>query len=260
MDALILGAGYATRLYPLTQDRPKPLLPVGGVPILERICGQLGEAGAFDAIHVVTNHRFAGHYEEWLRDYRGRTQPPCDVRIHDDRTTTPENRLGAIGDIQFVLDTAPITGDLLVIAGDNLIGGSLEPFLSSASSRGASVGLKDLRSKKLVSLYGVVETGADGRILGFEEKPAQPKSTLIAIGLYYFPRSTLPLIRKYLDLGNSKDAPGYYLQWLHRQTPVYGHVVEGDWYDIGDLESYRSADETVSRNELQRSRSLRHGP
>jgi glucose-1-phosphate thymidylyltransferase len=260
MDALILGAGYATRLYPLTQDRPKPLLPVGGVPILERICGQLGEAGAFDAIHVVTNHRFAGHYEEWLRDYRGRKEPPCDVRIHDDRTTTPENRLGAIGDIQFVLEAAPITGDLLVIAGDNLIGGSLEPFLSFASSRGASVGLKDLRSKKLVSLYGVVETGADGRILGFEEKPAQPKSTLIAIGLYYFPKSTIPLIRKYLELGNSKDAPGYYLQWLHRQTPVYGHVVEGDWYDIGDLESYRNADETMSRNQLQRSRTLRPGP
>jgi len=230
---------------------------VGGVPILERICGQLGEAGAFDAIHVVTNHRFAGHYEEWLRDYRGRKQTPGDVRIHDDKTTTPENRLGAIGDIQFVVDAAPITGDLLVIAGDNLISGSLEPFLSSAASRGTSVGLKDLRSKKLVSLYGVVETG---RILGFEEKPAQPKSTLIAIGLYYFPKSTLPLIRKYLELGNSKDAPGYYLQWLHRQTPVYGHVVEGDWYDIGDLESYRNADETMSRSELQRSRTFKQGP
>ena len=258
MDALILGAGYATRLYPLTKDRPKPLLPVGGVPILERICAQLGDAGRFDTIHVVTNHRFAGHYEDWLRDYRGRRSSPAQVRIHDDQTTTPENRLGAIGDIQFVLDTAPVVSDLLVIAGDNLIGGSLSPFLAAAA-RGTSVGLKDLRSKKLVSLYGVVETGPDGRILGFEEKPAQPKSTLIAIGLYYFPKATLPLIRKYLDLGHSKDAPGYYLQWLHRQTPVFGHVLDGEWYDIGDLDSYRSADETVSRNELQGRRSLRPG-
>ena len=258
MDALILGAGYATRLYPLTKDRPKPLLPVAGVPILERICGQLGEAGTFETIHVVTNHRFAGNYEQWLRDYRSRRRPPCEVKIHDDRTTTPENRLGAIGDIQFVLETAPIGSDLLVIAGDNLIGGSLSPFLATAAARGTSVGLKDLRSKRIVSLYGVVETGADGKILGFEEKPAEPRSTLIAIGLYYFPTSTLPLIRQYLDLGHSKDAPGYYLQWLHRQTPVFGHVLDGEWYDIGDLESYRAADETMSRNELPGRKSLKH--
>lgn len=258
MDALILGAGYATRLYPLTKDRPKPLLPVGGVPILERICGQLADSGSFDAIHVVTNHRFAGHYEDWLRGYRAR-KAPVEVRIHDDRTLTPEDRLGAIGDIQFVLEAAQIRNDLLVIAGDNLIGGSLAPFLSSAAARGTSVGLKDLRSKKLVSLYGVVETGDDGKILGFEEKPAEPKSTLIAVGLYYFPKSTIPLIRKYLELGNSKDAPGYYLQWLHKQTPVYGHVLEGEWYDIGDLESYRNADETVSRNQLLEQKTLRPG-
>jgi glucose-1-phosphate thymidylyltransferase len=232
---------------------------VGGIPILERICGQLGEAGTIETIHVVTNHRFAGHYEQWLREYRSRRRPPCEVRIHDDRTTTPENRLGAIGDIQFVLETAPIGNDLLVIAGDNLIGGSLSPFLATAAARGASVGLKDLRSKRLVSLYGVVETGEDGRILGFEEKPAEPKSTLIAIGLYYFPASTLPLIRRYLDLGNSKDQPGYYLQWLHRQTPVFGHVRDGEWYDIGDLESYRAADETMTRNERLGRKSLKHG-
>jgi glucose-1-phosphate thymidylyltransferase len=259
MDALILGAGYATRLYPLTKDRPKPLLPVGGVPILERICGQLVEAGAFDTIHVVTNHRFAANYEEWLREYRSRPHAGVDLRIHDDHTMTPEDRLGAIGDIKFVLDTAPIKNDLLVIAGDNLISGSLKPFLSAARTRGTSVGLKDLRSKKLVSLYGVVETAPDGRILGFEEKPKEPKSTLIAVGLYYFPASTLPLVRKYLDLGNSKDAPGYYLQWLHKETPVHGHVLDGEWYDIGDLESYRNADETVSRNDLLERRSLRPG-
>jgi glucose-1-phosphate thymidylyltransferase len=257
MDALILGAGYATRLYPLTKDRPKPLLPVGGVPILERICGQLVDSGGFETIHIVTNHRFAENYEEWRRGYRARAK--VDVKIHDDRTTTPENRLGAIGDIQFVLDEAPVRSDLLVIAGDNLITGSLAPFLSAARSHGTSVGLKDLHSKKLVSLYGVVETGPDGRILGFEEKPKEPKSTLIAVGLYYFPTSTLPLIRKYLDLGNSKDAPGYYLQWLHKETPVHGHVLEGEWYDIGDLESYRSADETMSRDQHLERRTLRPG-
>lgn len=249
MDALILGAGYATRLYPLTQDRPKPLLPVGGIPILERIVEQLCDAAPFNRIHVVTNHRFADHYQEWHRDYRRRGRLRAEIVVHDDRTTTPENRLGAIGDIQFVIDNAPIQDDLLVMAGDNLIGGSLSPFLRHAADRGAAVGLKDLRSKKLVSLYGVVETAADGRILGFEEKPKDPKSTLIAVGLYHFPASTLPLVRRYLDQGNSKDAPGYYLQWFHRQVPVYGHVLDGEWYDIGDLDSYRRADEVMQRKE-----------
>jgi glucose-1-phosphate thymidylyltransferase len=211
-------------------------------------------------IHVVTNHRFAGHYEDWLREFQRRRSLPAEVKIHDDRTTTPEDRLGAIGDIQFVLDAARIEKDLLVMAGDNLIGGSLAPFLATAASRGTVVGLKDLRSKKLVSLYGVVETDADGRIAGFEEKPAQPRSTLVAVGLYHFPKATLPLIRKYLAGGNSKDAPGYYLQWLHRQTPIYGHVLDGEWYDIGDLESYRRADETVAGNEVLDRRSLLPGP
>ena len=249
MQALILGAGYATRLYPLTKERPKPLLPVGGIPILQRICAQLGDAGAFDAIHVVTNHRFAAHYQQWLRDYLSRESPAAPIRIHDDGTTTPENRLGAIGDLQFVIEQGPIDDDLVVIAGDNLIVGSLAPFLQQARARGTSVGLKDLRSKQLVSLYGVVEAGPDGKILGFEEKPAQPRSTLVAVGLYYFPRTTLPLVRRYLGLGHSKDQPGYYLQWLHRQTPVFGHVLEGDWFDIGDLDSYRRADEVLGRKE-----------
>jgi len=246
MQALILGAGYATRLYPLTQDRPKPLLPVGGMPILQRICEQLGEAGSFETIHVVTNHRFADHYEGWRREYRN---PPVPIRIHDDQTTTPENRLGAIGDLRFVLEQAPVDDDLLVIAGDNLIRGSLEPFVRHALDKGASVGLKDLRSKQLVSLYGVVETAPDGRIVSFEEKPAQPRSTLVAVGLYFYPKATLPLVRRYLDLGNSKDQPGYYVQWLHRQIPVYGHVLDGEWFDIGDLDSYHRADDVMSRKE-----------
>jgi glucose-1-phosphate thymidylyltransferase len=249
MHALILGAGYATRLYPLTLDRPKPLLPVGGTPILERISGQLAGTGAFETIHVVTNHRFAPHYEQWLKEYRARQALRVPIVIHDDQTTTPENRLGAIGDLEFVIEKARLDDDLVVMAGDNLISASLSPFLASARAKGASVGLKDLRSKELVSLYGVVETDPDGRITGFQEKPELPRSTLVAVGLYYFPRSSLWLVRRFLGLGTGKDAPGYYLQWLYGQIPVFGHVLEGDWYDIGDLESYHRADEAVKRKE-----------
>jgi glucose-1-phosphate thymidylyltransferase len=146
MHALILGAGYATRLYPLTVDRPKPLLPVGGIPILQRICGQLAGTGAFETIHVVTNHRFAPHYEQWLKEYGARQALEVPIVIHDDQTTTPENRLGAIGDLHFVIEKGRVDDDLVVIAGDNLISGSLAPFLATARAKGAAVGLKDLRS------------------------------------------------------------------------------------------------------------------
>ncbi len=245
MEALILGAGYATRLYPLTRHRPKPLLPVGGVPILERICRQLEGLPGLGNIHVVTNHTFADAYETWYRDYSRRRSAPPTLTIHDDGTKTPETRLGAIGDLQFVIDRARIDDDLLVVAGDNLIDAGLDGFVTFARTRGASVGLKDFRDPDKVRLYGVVETDPSGRVIGFEEKPALPRSTQVGVGLYYFPKSTLPLVARYLGQGHSKDAPGYYLQWLHRETPVYGYVLDGEWFDIGDLDSYHRADERM---------------
>lgn len=247
MEALILGAGYATRLYPLTKDRPKPLLPVGDVPILERICRQLEAISGIHAIHVVTNHTFAGAYDAWLRDFSRRRKSSPAITIHDDGSTTPETRLGAIGDLQFVVERAGIKDDLLVVAGDNLIDNGLEGFVSYARDKGAAVGLKDFQDPQKVRHYGVVEVNDEGRVVGFEEKPAAPRSTLVGVGLYHFPRATLPLIKKYLAQGNSKDAPGYYLQWLHRETPLYGFVLSGEWYDIGDLDSYHRADEQVRR-------------
>jgi len=247
MDALILGAGYATRLYPLTKNRPKPLLPVGGVPIIERICRQLSELSDLETIHIVSNHTFVDQYDVWMKDYDRRRVPSPLLALHDDQTTTPDNRLGAIGDLRFVIDQAAIQNDLLVIAGDNLIDGSLTDFVSSAKARGTSVGLKDFKNPEKVSLYGVVELSPDDRVAGFEEKPLQPKSSFVAVGLYYFPRKTLSLVNRYLEAGHSKDAPGYYLQWLHKETPVYGFTLEGDWYDIGDPDSYHRADERMSR-------------
>ena len=250
MDALILGAGYATRLYPLTKNRPKPLLPVGGVPIIERICRQLTELKDLQTIHVVSNHTFVDQYEAWMRNYGRRHSPPPLLALYDDQTTTPDNRLGAIGDLRFVIDQAALRDDLLVIAGDNLIDGSLAEFVASAKKRGTSVGLKDFKNPDKVSLYGVVELSPDERIVGFEEKPPKPRSTFVAVGLYYFPRGILPLVHRYLDAGHSKDAPGYYLQWLHRETPVHGFRLQADWYDIGDPDSYHRADERMHRRSV----------
>jgi len=247
MKCVLLGAGYATRLYPLTKDRPKPLLPVAGVPILQRICEPLMQVKGLDQIYVVTNHRFAGHYHNWKRDYEEHRALPVEIDIWDDGTQTPDDRLGAIGDIDFVLRNAKVDDDLLLIAGDNLIEFSLQDFAAFAQPKGAAVCVKDLKSKKLASLYGAVELNKQGRVVGFEEKPPKPKTTLISIGVYFFGKQHLPLFRKYLDEGHSKDAPGYYLQWLHERIEVFGHVIDGEWFDIGDIDSYNKANEIMMK-------------
>jgi glucose-1-phosphate thymidylyltransferase len=247
MKALLLGAGYATRLYPLTKDRPKPLLPVAGIPILTRICEKLFAVKEIDCIYVVTNHRFAAHYYNWLRDYQTQRALPVPIEIFDDLTTSPDDRLGAVGDIQFVVKNAKIADDLVVVAGDNLIEFSMTDFVATAKAKGTVACLKDLKSTKLVSLYGAVSVDGTGKIVDFEEKPPRPKSTLVSIGVYHFSAKHLPLFQEFLDAGTGKDAPGYYLQWLHRKIDVHGHVIDGDWYDIGDIDSYNQANEMMMK-------------
>ncbi len=242
MDCLILAAGYATRLYPLTKDRPKPLLPVGGVPILERIVESVLPVPELRRILVVTNHRFADPFVKWQEDFRARRPSTVPIEILDDGTTSNDDRLGAIGDIDFTIRKAGVDDDLMVIAGDNILDFNIGDFAQFARSRGSAACLKELESIELVSLYSVVQLDAEGRITAFEEKPKEPKSRLISIGLYYYAKRHVPLFQKYLGEGNRKDQPGYYLQWLHKQIDLYGFLGQGTWFDIGDLESYRKAD------------------
>ncbi len=243
MQCLLLGAGYATRLYPLTRDRPKPLLPLGGVPILSRICEKLFAVKGLERICVVTNHRFVSHYYNWLREYEQQRTLPVPIEIFDDLTTSNDDRLGAIGDLQFVVRHAKIDDDLLLISGDNLIQFPLQGFVDFGREKGCAIGLKDLGKKDLVSLYGAVKTDAAGKVVDFEEKPPQPQTTLISMGVYYFSKKNLPLIQEYLEEGHSPDRPGNYIQWLFRKTDLYGYVIEGEWFDIGDIDSYNEANQ-----------------
>ena len=247
MKCLILGAGYATRLYTLTKDRPKPLLPVAGVPILQRICEQVFKVRAVDRIYLVSNHRFVSNYYNWLRDYESQRALPAPIEIFDDLTMTPDDRLGAIGDINFVIQNAKIDDDLMIIAGDNLIEFSLQDFATVTQEKGAAACLKDLGDKKHVSLYSCVEVDEKGKIVDFEEKPIQPRSSLISIGVYGFGRTHVPLFKQYLAEGAKKDQPGYFLQWVHRKIDLYGHVIDGEWFDIGDIDSYNTANEIIMK-------------
>ncbi len=245
MKALLLGAGYGTRLYPLTRDRPKPLLPVGGRPILDRILECVHPIQAVDGIYIVSNSKFADRYRDWQARYSPKRKVP--IQVIDDGTTSNENRLGAIGDIQFVIDQAKIKDDLLVIAGDNLIEFDLRHFVEFALERGPAVALKDLKGSSLLSRYSAVELDEQRRIVSFEEKPPKPKTSLISIGVYFYPKKEIKRIRQYLDEGLTPDAPGYYVQWLVKQTDVYGFVMEGPWYDIGDIDSYNAANALYER-------------
>jgi glucose-1-phosphate thymidylyltransferase len=241
MKLLVIAAGYATRLYPLTRDRPKALLPVGGRPMLDRVLEALAGIGA-DETYVVTNARFAPQFEDWAAGRPG-------VRVLNDGTTSDDDKLGAIGDIAFVLDEARVDDDLVVVAGDNLFSDDLAGFGRYVRERNEPVlALYDVGDLAQMSKYNAVETDAEGRITFFEEKPAAPTSTLSGIALYFYPRRTLPLIRQYVAEGNNPDQPGRLVEWLYPRVDFYTWRVPGRWYDIGSAETLREADEVFSRS------------
>jgi glucose-1-phosphate thymidylyltransferase len=236
VKAIVLAAGYATRLRPLTDTWAKELLPVGGRPILDMIVERIEDVPAVDEIHVVTNARKAAAFERWAD---GR-----EVLVHDDGTTSNDDRLGAIGDMRFVVEHAAIDDDLLVIAGDNLFEFSLVDFVAFWRGKGvaSAIAVRDVGSLELASRYGVVDLAADDRVLDFVEKPAEPPSTLAAIATYLFHREHVPLLAAYLEEGNEPDQPGRFVAWLHRREPVYAWRFTGEWFDIGDLEQLLQAD------------------
>ena len=242
MRAILLCAGYATRLRPLTENRPKPLLPVGGRPMLDWILDRVVEVT--DDVHVVTNRRFAADFERWSD---GRTT------VHDDGTTSNEDRLGAIGDVRFVLDRIGRDDDLLVIAGDNLFDFSLADYVAWWRGKGvaSAVALHDVGDLELAKQYGVASVDEDERVVSLVEKPGDPQSTLCATATYIYHREHVPLVERYLADGNSPDQPGRFLVWLCEREPVYGYRLPGEWLDIGDRTQLLEAD-----NRLRRRRGL----
>ncbi len=239
MKALILAAGYATRLRPLTDTHAKELLPVGGRPMIDWILDRVRDVEAVDEVHVVTNAFKAPMFADWAR--------ASEVTLHDDGTTSNEDRLGAIGDIQFVVDRAGVDDHLLVIAGDNLFDYSLADYVAWWRGKGeaSAVALYDVGDLELVKLYSAVDVDDDSRLLSFAEKPADPATTLVATATYLFHRSHVPLIRRYLDEGNAADQPGNLVGWLHTRVPVYGYAFPGGWYDVGNAEQLLEADNRV---------------
>ena len=235
MKALILAAGYATRLRPLTDSIPKQLLPVGGRPMVDWILDRIEETSA-EEIHLVTNALFAEDFARWAEGK--------DVVVHNDATTSNEDRLGAIGDIRFV----GLDDDLLVIAGDNLFDYSLDDYEAYWRARdGSCIAVFDVGDPELAKQYGIVDVDENDRVTDFIEKPENPATTLCATATYFYEREHVRLIATYLAEGNPPDQPGNYVAWLHRRAPVYAYRFEGDWYDIGDRNQLLEADNRMRR-------------
>jgi glucose-1-phosphate thymidylyltransferase len=248
MNVLILAAGYATRLYPLTLNKAKPLLVVGGKPIIEWLVDNLAGIPDLGTIYVVTNDKFATDFQAWSQSYQKR-HPTFKFKVVNDGSTSDDDKLGAIGDISFVVTHENLSQtSLLVAAGDNLFTSSLTDFVANARNTEVTVAVYDVGDTEAIKKYRNVAVDAEGIITRFEEKPPKPHGTLAAIALYYYSPAVLSLLRTYLAAGNNADQPGRFVQWLYARKPVKTFEIKGQWLDIGSKETLESADKTLASN------------
>ena len=246
MKLIILAAGYATRLYPLTLNQPKPLLPVAGKPMLEHVLDNVHTIEAIDQAYVVTNAKFVNHFQKWADGYQ-RPNLNFSFTIVNDHSTDDSNKLGAIGDLHLVLTTYKIDDDIIVVGGDNLFSNDLREFGEYCQQMNAPVtGVYDVGDLEQIKKYNAIEIDENNRITYFEEKPQEPKSTLTGIALYYYPKSVLPLIHQYIAEGNNPDQPGRLVQWLYPRVPFHVWKVPGLWFDVGSIETLEEANRVFS--------------
>lgn len=233
MKCLVLAAGYATRLYPLTENFPKPLLKVGDKTILDWLLDDIHASGLVDGYAVISNHKFAPHFEAWARE------SALPVTVVNDGTETNETRLGAVRDIQFAIDSLGLKDDLLVIAGDNVLDFSLTAFLRYALDKKTSCVMRYFEADgKKLKKSGVAEIGEDDRLLSLEEKPEEPKSSWCTPPFYFYVRADAAKIADAIRDGCGTDAPGSLVAWMCRHSVMHSMEMPGQRYDIGNLESY----------------------
>lgn len=249
MKVIILAAGYATRLYPLTLTTPKPLLPVAGKPMIDHVLDNLAAIEGIDRVIVVTNAKFASHFQAWADNYRAK-KVKLEFTVVNDGSTDDSNKLGAIGDINYVLTKEQVDDDIIVVAGDNLFSEKLAAFGRFCREQNTPVlALYDVGDLDQIKKYNSISVDGNGKITYFEEKPKNPTSTLTGIALYFYPRQTLPMIRQYIAEGNNPDQPGRLVQWLYSRTPVYSWRVPGIWFDIGSKETLEDANKIFAGRE-----------
>jgi glucose-1-phosphate thymidylyltransferase len=249
MKSIILAAGYATRLYPLTKDRPKPLLQVGDKTIIDYLLVNLSEIPEIDVVYIVTNAKFAPVFHRWAdRTNRSGRYPHLHVEVIDDGTTSNESRLGAIADLQYVFSGKKVEQDVLITAGDNIFTFDFAQLYRFFVEKGTDIIVAHLLDDFVkLRRSGVVEIDDRQKVVGFEEKPNRPKSKYICPALYILKKETLPLFDKYLSDDHNPDAPGHFISWLHHRVPIHAYIMREIYHDIGTLESYRAVCAQFSR-------------
>jgi len=235
MKAIILLAGYATRMYPLTENQPKALLPLRGKPVIDYILDGINRLPDVDTIYAVTNTKFYTHFVEWAK-IAPTTIP---IEVLDDGTTTNENRRGAVGDIFFTITEKSIDDDLFIIAGDNYFTYDLkEQYDFFIKTNSDTIVAKEINDREQLKAFAVAKLDESGKVLDLVEKPADPQSNTAIFASYFYKKDTVPLFKTYLDEGNDPDPPGAFPQWLHKKRDVYAYTMNGDCYDIGTIAMY----------------------
>ncbi|MBI4387715.1 MAG: nucleotidyltransferase family protein [Candidatus Omnitrophica bacterium] len=245
MTVIILCAGYATRLAPLTDSCPKSLLPLAGKPLLNYLIEKVQKIPGLDRIILVSNAKFFDVFCAWQKKF----YPKETMDVLNDGSTANENRLGAIRDIEFAMNQKNISDDCLILAGDNFFTFDLTQFTKTARSKSpsATLAVYDVQDLHLATRYGLVSCDSAGKITAFFEKPKEPTTTLASTGVYFFPAESLKMLRKYMEDHQNPDAPGHYVHWLIGHSEVFAFPFCGTWYDIGDFESYRKADQEIQQ-------------
>jgi glucose-1-phosphate thymidylyltransferase len=236
MKAVVLAGGYATRLWPITKHRPKMFLPIGDSTVIDRIFAELESDDRIDEVFVSTNERFADDFRQHLAD--SDFEKPT-LTVED--TTEEDEKFGVVGALAQLVDRENVDDDLVVVAGDNLIGFDISEFVDFFEAKDApSLAAYDVGSLERAKSYGLVDLEGD-EVVDFQEKPEHPKSTLVSIACYAFPRDTVPKLETYLDEGENPDEPGWFMQWLQTRQSVHAFTFDGAWYDIGTADSYLEA-------------------
>ena len=249
MKAVILAGGYARRMWPLTKNRPKHLLPIAGRPMLDYVMDSLESIPDLEEIFLSTNMRFQGQFKKYLDGVNTKKK----LRLFIEDTRSEEEKLGSVGALGYLIRESGLDDNLLVIGGDNIFGFEMTDFIEYFYSKKANtIALYDLGNREKARLYGVVHIDDDNRIIDFHEKPADPQSTLVSTACYAFTRKGVRSILRYLEEGNDPDKMGHFIEWLYRHDDVYGFVFTRVWFDIGSLESYEAADRYFSSLKRQK--------
>jgi len=235
MKAIILVAGYATRMYPLTENQPKALLPLKGKAVIDYIVEQINKLPDVDAIYIVSNSKFFPHFSAWAK-----TAPTTiPVEVLDDGTTTNANRRGAVGDIYFTITEKNINDEIFVVAGDNYFTYDLKEQYDVFRKTGCdTIAGKELDDIEQLKAFAVAKLDENGKVLDLVEKPQNPESNIAIYATYFYRKDTVPLFKKYLEEGNDPDPPGSFPQWLHKKRDVYNYTMNGECYDIGTIAMY----------------------